>query len=213
MLGKEEGFSSPLSLSIFILPDFSPPKKKKGEGKLRENTKNGKKETWAMILCLRSTLNFQKKIYGVLYMYTDIYTHIYIHTLEKFSFPRKKKIQKSFGFSSEILWNFYCHFSVVVVQLYITQYSYHWTSSGCPQYTTPQLLILASKSIHRSAASYLSLIPYSRLRPHLPSAPITYILFPSPFSYGASSLNYSASVQPVFKAGSSCLRKLISLIY
>lgn len=93
-----------------------------------------------------------------------------------------------------------------MVHLSLT-HSYHCISSGCPQYMTLQLFILARKNIHSSAAPHPSLSvihhPWSRLGPHLPSSPVTYISFPSPLSYGASTLNQFASTQPVFTAGST----------
>lgn len=47
----------------------------------------------------------------------------------------------------------------------------------------------------------------------MPPSPITYISFPSPLSYGASTLNDFANVQPDFRAGSTCLGKLLPLLY
>lgn len=125
-----------------------------------------------------------------------VHTHIYIHRFEKFSFLREKKVKdlsalapKSCEISNAIL---------VVCWCSCKSLSTITTSSGCPQYTAPHLLILASKNDHSSAASCLSPSlthhPYSRLTPHLPSSLVTSILPPSLLSYGASSFNYFANV-------------------
>lgn len=141
--------------------------------------------------------------------------HTTTHTL-KIILSTKKNVQKSFGFSSEILWTFYCHLrGVGGASIFHSLLSLH---------------LLWLPSIHDSPAIYPGQEEHSQL---CCSSSIS-VCYPSPLeqagtpvailschihfvlsllSYRASTLNCSAAVQPGFGAGSACLGKLLSLIY
>lgn len=144
-----------------------------------------------------------------------MHIHIYIHT-SKIIFSTKIKFKNLLVLALKTLWNFYCHFrGVGGASIFHSLLSLH---------------LLWLPSIHDSPAIYPGQEEHSQFccfssisvcypspleQPGTPLAILSHhIHFISfPLSYGASTLNCFASVQPVLRAGSTCLGKLLSLIY